>query len=57
VCGLFCGVLSEVLLCTVIVVHLFNISADAEMAIFNLETEEGIKSLDAFLADRSYVEG
>ncbi|KDR06500.1 elongation factor 1-beta' isoform X2 [Zootermopsis nevadensis] len=27
------------------------------MAIFNLETEQGIKSLDAFLADHSYVEG
>jgi len=27
------------------------------MAIGDLKTEEGIKSLDAFLADRSYVEG
>ena len=27
------------------------------MAVGDLKTEEGIKSLDAFLADHSYVEG
>jgi hypothetical protein len=39
------------------VLHLFKIFACAEMAVGDLKTEQGIKSLDAFLADHSYVEG
>jgi hypothetical protein len=41
----------------VIVLHLFQIFACTEMAVDDLKTEQGIKSLDAFLADHSYVEG
>jgi len=41
----------------VIVLHLFQIFACTEMAVGDLKTEQGVKSLDAFLADHSYVEG
>jgi len=41
----------------VIVLHLFQIFACTEMAVGDLKTDQGIKSLDAFLADHSYVEG
>jgi hypothetical protein len=41
----------------VIVLHIFQIFACTEMAIGDLKTEQDIKSLDAFLADHSYVEG
>lgn len=37
--------------------HLFQIFAGTKMAVGDLKTEQGIKSLDAFLADHSYVEG
>lgn len=43
--------------CLVIVLHIFKIFACTEMAIGDLKTEQDIKSLDAFLADHSYVEG
>jgi elongation factor 1-beta len=39
------------------VLYLFQIFACTEMAVGDLKTEQGIKSLDAFLADHSYVEG
>ena len=35
---------------------LFQIFACTEMAVGDLKTEHGITSLDAFLADHSYVE-
>ena len=41
----------------VIVLHILQIFACTEMAIGDLKTEQDIKSLDAFLADHSYVEG
>jgi hypothetical protein len=41
----------------VIVLRLFQVFACIEMAVGDLKTEQGIKSLDAFLADHSYVEG
>jgi len=39
------------------VLHFFQIFTCIEMAVGDLKTEQGIKSLDAFLADHSYVEG
>jgi hypothetical protein len=39
------------------VLHLFQIFGCTKMAVGDLKTEQGVKSLDAFLADHSYVEG
>jgi hypothetical protein len=41
----------------VTVLHLFQNFTCTKMAVGDLKTEQGIKSLDAFLADHSYVEG